>query len=291
MTQIKITTDNEWGADNGLKGKYQLLEAEYLEDRLQIMCLGDLLPTGTIKTVGAVSLFKVRIKELIAKDPSISNLSLVDQIPLVYDLDPAEFMENYRDAPRFVREGAAFLKQSQLPVMVSITGNREFDYQGLFDMMVEREGIPEIDYMDELNGCGKFSLLRTPQSLYGESTGFLFVPYDPEHDCAFFRSHLEHGLDRLNDRKPERIAVMTHENPNPEAVGKDRKAKNQTTLDYCLGQVAKFPIPATCFCWHLDVSAEPFMYNGVIVQPVSGSETVIFNSADGSYTKKKMEVD
>ncbi|MFH1053704.1 MAG: hypothetical protein V1740_04805 [Candidatus Woesearchaeota archaeon] len=285
MTQIKITTDNEW------EGKYQLLEVEFLEDRLQIMCLGDLLPTGTIKTVGAVSLFKVRINELIAKDPSIRNLSLVDQIPLVYDLDPAEFMENYRDAPRFVREGAAFLKQSQLPVMVSITGNREFDYQGLFDMMVEREGIPEIDYMDELNGCGKFLLLRNPTTLYDDSTGFLFVPYDPEHEKSFFRNHLENALDRLNDRKSERIALMIHENPNPEAVGKDRKAKTQTTLDYCFEQLRKFPVPATCFCGHLDVSADPFLYNGVHVQPISGTETVIFDTTDGTYTKKMMEVD
>ena len=68
--QIKIVTDNEW------EGKYEVLEKEHEADGLDIVVLGDLLPTGSRKQVGGKSYFKTHIKALIAEDPSIKRLSL-----------------------------------------------------------------------------------------------------------------------------------------------------------------------------------------------------------------------
>lgn len=281
--KLKIVTDNEW------EGKYELLEKQFKEDRLGIIALGDLLPTGSREQVGGKSHFKTKLKELVKKDPSIKKLSLYDQLGQVYELDPVVFLENYREAPNYTKRGAEFLRTSGLPVIRAITGNREFDYQAVFDFLVDKEGIPKIDYMKELLDCGKFDLYNQPKVSQTDSTGILYLPYSTRSEEGI-RPHLEDNLDQLRDLMNERIVIMTHENPCAENLGvPNRKAKMQKVLDDYINGIRKINPDITLFCGHLDKSFDAFQYNGIIVQAISGKEAVIYDFGNGDYSKRECD--
>lgn len=277
--KLKIVTDNEW------EGKYELLEEQYKADGLYLIALGDLLPTGSKKQVGGKSHFKTQLKPLVEKDPSIKKLSLYDQLGLVYDLDPAVFLENYREAPNYTKRGAEFLRTSNLPIIAAITGNREFVFQELFDFLADKDGIPRTDYMEELLACERFDLHTKPDVGQADSTGVLFIPYNPRSEEEI-RPHLEDNLDELRDLKSERIAIMTHENPCAEELGvPNRKADMQKVLDDYIREVRKINHDTTLFCGHLDKSFDAVRYNGITVQPISGKEAVVYDFGNGNYSK------
>jgi len=280
--KLKIVTDNEW------EGKYELLEKQFKEDGLDIIALGDLLPTGSKKQVGGKSYFKTQLKPMIEKDPSIKKLSLYDQLGLVYKLNHAVFLENYREAPNHTKRGAEFLRTSGLPIIRAIPGNREFVFQELFDFLADKRSITKTDYMEELLSCGKFDLYTQPKVSQTDSTGILLLPYSTrsEEDIS---PHLEDNLDQLRDLRSERITIMTHENPCAKELGiPNRKALMQKVLDDYIEGIRKINPDTTLFCGHLDKSFDAFKYNGIKVQPISGMENVIFNMQGGKYTKQNL---
>jgi hypothetical protein len=277
--QLKLVTDNEW------EGKYELLEQQFKEDGLSIIALGDLLPTGSRKQVGGKSHFKTHIKPMIAKDPSIKKLSLYEQLQLVYDLDPDAFIQNYREAPERTKRGAEFLRTADLSRITAITGNREFDYQAVFDFLADRLGIQRTEYIAEVVFCGRFDLHVRPKVHEFDSTGTLLLPYSPRSE-EDIRPHLEDNLDQLRDMKSERIAIMTHENPCAEKIGvPNRKAKMQKVLDDYIAGARKINLDTTLFCGHLDKSFDAIQHDGIRVQPISGTEVVVYDSRSGDYSK------
>lgn len=279
--KINIITDNEW------KGKYELIEKQFKKDRFNIISLGDNLPTGLKENVGRNSFFKTTLKNLIKTDDSIKKLSLAEQLDLTYDFNASEFMDFYKKAPGYIKQGSQFLKNSSLPKMVSITGNREFDYQELLNVVADKLNEKSLNYMDELSSCGKFDLYTLPGVKLYDSIGIVLLPYSPKPEEI--GSKLEETLDSLNDLKSERIAIMTHENPCPEKIKLDRKAKMQETIDNYIIGVKKISTDIILFCGHLDKSAGAVEYNGIMVQPISGKEFVTFNTNKGSCDKQELK--
>jgi hypothetical protein len=276
--KLKITTDNEW------EGKYQLIENQFKEDGLDIICLGDLIPTGSRKEVGGKSYFKTKVKELCREDPSIKQLGLYQQLQMVHDLNPAVFMDNYKEAPDYIKRASEFLKNSALPVMAAITGNREFDYQELLDFIADIQKTKRTAYLDEIKNSGRFNLITEPEVRNYDSTSALFLPHKPEG----YAVGLDEVLSKLDESKGERVLIIAHENPCPEKFNNDRKAAMQGTLDSYIAGAKKINPDTTLLCGHLDISAEPAEYNGIKVQPVSGTETLILDMMDGRYTKSRL---
>lgn len=274
--KIRITTDNEWD------GKYELLEKQYLEDRISLATLGDNLPTGARKQVGDGSFFKTKMKELGLKPKSQEEL--YNAMAEIHEKWPVKFMENYGDCNSHIKKGVEFLTNSELPKIQAITGNREYDYQLLLNLLANKAGAPMVDYMNELKSCGKFDLYEQPMAEQVDATSMLWLPYHPKADKIFLQS-LEDNLDKLRDFRGERIVIMTHENPCPEAIGASRKAKMQETLDNYISGSRKINSDVTLFCGHLDLSADSVDYNGIIVQPLSGKETAVLDVRSGEYSK------
>lgn len=284
---VKIVSDNEW------EGKYQLLAQQREDDGLDLWSLGDNLPTGPKETVGGNSFFKTKLKELIKADLSVKEAGLKRQMELVFEKYPDEFADNYREAPEYVKRGAEFLRNSGLPV-TAITGNREFDYQLLLDVVAEKLGVPRVDYMQELKSCDRFQLHKFPHITGVELTSVLFLPYHPEpahfkHMFDGWNDYFDDQMDQLRDLKSERILIATHENPCSARFGSERAAKMQETLDDYIAGTRKINPNVTLFCGHLDISADPVEYNRIKVQPVSGTEAVLFNMYTGEYSKERVE--
>ncbi len=281
---LQIITDTEWW------GSYEAV-SKCIDDEMDsswdgvtsVVSLGDILNTGTRKQVGGKSLFKTRRQELIAADPSVRDLSLKEQLEMVFNLNPEEFVQTYGGAPQFAAESpAAIMAAEFIPHLTAITGNREFDYQLVFDLLAEKGVCSRVDYFDVLKSCSKITLYEMPRIETHEATGVLFIPYTPKPKEA--REELEKWVAELHDVvKPERVVVLTHENPNPAKLGVDRKVKTQKLLDYALAEIAKFPVKSVCFCGHLDTESEAFEHKGVIVQPISSSQKVGYRTDIGTW--------
>jgi hypothetical protein len=225
---------------------------------------------------------------LIKADPSVKEAGLKRQMELVFERWPEEFAANYKEAPEYVRRGSEFLRNSNLWI-TAITGNREFDYQLLLDVVAERLGVPRVDYTSELFSCGEFVVYTAPSISNEDSTCILWLPYHPVAN-ELFRLYSNDKIFRsLSKSQSERIAILTHENPCASRFGSDRAAKMQATLDDYIAGARKVSKNVTLFCGHLDISADPVEYNGIKVQPVSGSEAVLFNMATGEYSKQPVE--
>lgn len=278
---VKIIADNEW------EGKYPLLAQQGEIDGLELWSLGDNLPTGPKEAVGGNSFFKTKLKELTKADPSVKEAGLKKQLEIVSEKWPAEFSDNYKEAPEYITRGAEFLRSSFLTV-TAITGNREFDYQLLLDVLAEKLGVPRVDYTKELASCTYFRLYEVPMIDVVEATSILWLPYHPKADEKFTAGLEAATLDVLRDKKSERIALLTHENPCAERFGSERKAKMQKTIDNYIAGARKISPNVTLFCGHLDISAEALEYNGIKVQPISGTETLALNMYSGAYTKSKL---
>lgn len=284
---VKIITDNEW------QGKYEALEKQLLDDHIQFMIsLGDNLPTGSKKQVGGKSYFKTQLKRLVQQDPAIKQMSLYEQLKLVYKLDPETFLANYRECPEHAKRGAEFVRNSQLPGMRTITGNREFDFQEVFDFIAHVTRTQRVDYMDTLRSAGKFGVLDTPfieyilNSTYKSTTTIaVYIPYSPYPEQF---NDIERYKDRIN-KSEERIILLTHENPCPERFGSDRKAVMQKVIDAYITTAREKSPNVILFCGHLDISAEPFEYLGIVVQPISGTESIILDTGTGEYTKQEIK--
>ncbi|MDP2750568.1 MAG: hypothetical protein Q8O89_07080 [Nanoarchaeota archaeon] len=279
--QIKLTSDNEW------EGKYALLEGQFEVDGLPIWALGDLLPTGKKDRAGKNSFFKEKLKDVLGNDagPSTSSDELYSQMKQIYACFPEEFIENYGECVEQIQKGSQFLQKSKLHQMPAITGNREFDYQLLLDFLATEAGIKKVNYFNELTSCKKFILHTTPEVEHLESTGILWLPYHPE-DC--FEQDIDQITDSFREYKSERIIILTHENPCPEAVGVKRKVKMQTTLDEYIGRAASINLNVLLFCGHLDISAPSFGYKGATVQPISGTEIITLDLMNGNYSKREL---
>ncbi|NQU98801.1 hypothetical protein HQ533_05000 [Candidatus Woesearchaeota archaeon] len=276
MDRIKVISDNEW------KGKYSLIEQQHLEDQLPIWSLGDNLETGIRGTVGSGSFFKRKRKDFIKEIPSFKQLSLYEQLKAVYEAYPEEFVANYSSVIQIMKGGAEFLRNSNLPVMLSVSGNREFVYQDLLDLFEKEITGENLDYLELLNSTQKFDLRIEPFTGLEGSTSTLWIPYNTtlNQEAHDYDSH----LDEINDHNSERILVLTHENPVPENYGADRAAKMITMIDKYLEGAKKVNQDITLLCGHIDVSGDASEYNGAMVQPISGTETMQYNLETGEYT-------
>jgi len=275
--KIRITTDNEWA------GKYELLEQQFSQDGIKLAALGDLLPTRTGEQVGDATFFKTKIKELGKDAPK----RIEDKIAEVYRRWPDGLIENYGKCGEHIQKGAKFLRGSSLPVIQAIMGNREFDYQKLLSFLTDKTDAQNVNYMDRLAFSGKFNLYKKPKVEKVGSTSMLWLPYHPEADREFSQG-LESTLNQLRELKGERIAIMTHENPCPEAFGANRKVKMQKTLDDYIAASTKISPNVTLFCGHLDISADPKKYKGATIQPISGTESIVLDRTSGRYEKQQM---
>ena len=189
MTIIKIVTDNEW------KGKYELLEQKYLEDNFPIWSLGDNLQTGEVGQVGKDSFFKTKRKQITANNLEFKNLNLYEQMKGVYKIFPEEFVQNYGLCVNVLKQGVEFLKNSSLPTMTAITGNRESDYQMLLDLFEKEITGEKLDYMNLLLETGKFEMIFQPETRQIEGTSILLIPYDKEMDQT--QHDYESNIERL----------------------------------------------------------------------------------------------
>ena len=81
--------------------------------------------------------------------------------------------------------------------------------------------------------------------------------------------------------------MLTHENPYPQGLNMDRKVKMQDILDAYITEVAKMPTETTLICGHLDASGKAYPYKGIMIKPLSGKETLIYEPTRAEYISKR----
>ena len=279
--QMKIITDNEWD------GKYELLEKQYKLDHLEnIISLGDNIPTGKQETTGKDSYFKTKIKEIALITPSILELTLDKQLDIFFERYKDGFLERYGAAPDIIRKSTEFLKNSDLPVIKAITGNREYDYQIVLDFLAKKGYSDQLNYLEALHGTGKFELITEPKLDIYDLDAILFLPYTKQVETA--KTKLSEIGTLLGKHKPRKLAIMTHENPAPHMFEVKRKVKNQQLLEHTADMATLLSGQTVMFTGHLDISAESAPYKGVWVQPLSSTETANLNLSTLDYNIKKL---
>jgi len=272
---IKITTDNEW------IGKYEILEEQYNNEKIEIFSLGDNLPTERRSKFGKASIFKTTLKELAKQYPEITKINLMQQLEIVHKLRTKDFEKVYFKAPEIISQSAKFLKNSSLPVITAITGNREFDYQTLLDFVAKKTNSEQISYLDKLTEAEKFDLITNPKLIERNSTGIILLPYNKKTKTET----IDEVLDSASEGKYERLILMTHENPIPTLFGVDRKVKMKEELNYCIENIVKINQNSTAYTGHLDKSNHSIIYLGVKIQPISGTEAGYLNTDSGLFEK------
>ncbi|MDD5177829.1 MAG: hypothetical protein PHT54_00920 [Candidatus Nanoarchaeia archaeon] len=286
-------------SDNEFPEKWEgVVNTAQTENPSKIISLGDNLPTGPRESVGADSPFKQTLKDLtkqgkITKE-QLKEMSLENQLGLVYDtMGHDVFMSIYSMAPEFIKNGALYIRNSSLPRMLSITGNREFDYEKLLEFIAKKQNVKSVNYIDELNGTNKFDLLTLARSMQIDSTGFLLIPYSP--NLKEVSESLEDCYDKINEMNPSRLVILTHENPYPEGLGvTNRPVKTKEILEAAMNKTKEIATKhaiykrPTLFCGHLAMTSNLYEKDGVDIQPLSADEAILYNSENGGYDKLRI---